>query len=250
MGLDPDPARIPASVASASDPVLAFNRAIMDATADYACCFKPQFAHHAAQGAEAALLGTIEHAHRLGVPVILDAKRGDVGSTADFYAAEAFDRYGADAVTINPYLGLDAMAPFLDRQDKASIILCRTSNPGGADLQNLKLASGQTLYEHVATEAATNWNRHHNIGLVVGATQPEELARIRAITGDMPFLLPGIGAQGGSVEDSMRAGAGGMLLVSSSRAILYASEGDDFAEAAAKMADDTRLAINHHQAAA
>ncbi len=211
---------------------------------DVACCFKPQIAHFAAAAAENSLISTIEYLKDQNLPVLLDAKRGDVGSTADFYASELFDRYGADAATINPYLGLDSMAPYLDRDDKALFILCRTSNPGGADLQNLRLESGLQLFEHVAEQAATRWNKHGNVGLVVGATRPAELGRVRELTGDMPFLLPGIGAQGGDVEESVHAGQGGGLLISSSRAILYASDGDDFAAAAAAVAQSTRAAIN------
>lgn len=180
--------------------------------------------------------------------MILDAKRGDVGSTAEQYAVEVFDRYGADAATINPYLGYDAMEPFLAHADKGIFILCRTSNPGGADLQNLVLQDGRHLYEHVAHEAANTWNSNGNIALVTGATRPEELTKIRQITGDMSLLLPGIGAQGGDMAASLKAGAGGGLIVSSSRAVLYASSGDDFAEAARQEAQSTRDEINHHRA--
>jgi len=191
-------------------------------------------------GAESELEETINYVKARGIPVLLDAKRGDVGSTAEKYAVELFDRYGADAVTLNPYLGYDAMAPYLEREDKASFILCRTSNPGGADLQNLELADGRQLYEHVAELAATKWNTNKNVGLVVGATRPEELQQIRDITGEMTFLLPGIGAQGGDINKSIAAGQGGGLLISSSRAILYASDGDDFADAARDVARQTR----------
>ena len=170
-----------------------------------------------------------------------------MGSTAERYAVECFDRYDADAVTINPYLGYDAMEPFLAYSEKGVFILCRTSNPGGADLQNLKLDNGQSLYEHVASEAANVWNANNNIALVTGATQPQELARIREITGDMTFLLPGIGAQGGDVAASLAAGAGGGLIVSSSRAVLYASDGNDFADAARQVAESTRTEINEHR---
>ncbi len=244
IGLDPDPKRFPVAVQQESDAIFAFNKAIIDATVDIACCYKPQFAHYAAGANEPSLEKTIRYIKDQGVPVILDVKRGDIGSTAEQYAIEAFDRYGADAVTINPYLGYDSMEPFLDHQDKGVFILCRTSNPGGADLQNLKLANGKQLFEHVADQAANVWNKNHNVALVTGATQPSELARIREITGDMPFLLPGIGSQGGDVEKSIKAGQGGGLIVSSSRAILYASDGEDFAEEARRVAASTRDEIN------
>jgi orotidine-5'-phosphate decarboxylase len=177
--------------------------------------------------------------------VILDAKRGDIGSTAQQYAREAFDRFAADAVTANPYLGRDSVQPFLDRADRGVVILCRTSNPGAGDLQDLVI-DGRPLYQHVAEKVARDWNAHGNAALVVGATWPEQLREVRAIVGDMPILVPGVGAQGGDVEAVVRnaATAGGTgLLVSSSRAILYASQGDDFAEAAANAARDLRDAI-------
>jgi orotidine-5'-phosphate decarboxylase len=250
VGLDPDASRFPARILKEADPIFCFNKAIIDATADLVCCFKPQFAHFAALGAEKSLEKTISYIKDLDIPVILDAKRGDIGSTAERYATEAFERYGADAVTINPYLGYDSMEPFLSYRDKGIFILCRTSNPGGADLQNLKLENGQSLYEHVAGQASSQWNGNNNIALVTGATQPSELARIREITGDMPFLLPGIGAQGGDVASSLKAGKGGGLIVSSSRAVLYASDGDDFDEAARQVANSTRTEINEHKATA
>jgi orotidine-5'-phosphate decarboxylase len=214
------------------------------------CCYKPQFAHYAAVGAEEELEKTIQYIKDLGIPVLLDAKRGDVGTTAERYAVECFERYNADAVTINPYLGYDAMEPFLSYSEKGVFILCRTSNPGGADLQNLKLEDGRSLYEHVAHQASSVWNANNNVALVTGATRPQELARIREITGDMTFLLPGIGAQGGDVAASIEAGEGGDLIVSSSRAVLYASDGDDFADAARKAAEATRNEINEARALA
>ena len=247
VGLDPDISRFPAQIQNEAEPIFTFNKAIIDATADLVCCYKPQFAHYAAVGAEVELEKTIRYIKDLGIPVILDAKRGDVGSTAERYAVECFERYDADAVTINPYLGYDSMEPFLSYSEKGVFILCRTSNPGGADLQNLKLENGQSLYEHVAHQASSVWNANNNIALVTGATQPEELARIRQITGDMTFLLPGIGAQGGDVAASLEAGEGGDLIVSSSRAVLYASDGNDFAEAAKAVAEATRKEINQHQ---
>lgn len=244
MGLDPDLARIPKSFHASPAPIFEFNKAIIDATSDLVACYKPQIAHYASVAAEDQLLRTIEYIHDQGVLVLLDAKRGDVGSTAEMYARELFERYGADAATVNPYLGLDAMEPYLDYQDHGVFILCRTSNPGGSDLQNLTLDGGETLYEHVAQLAAGPWDKNHNVGLVVGATRPEELKRIREICGDMTFLLPGVGTQGADIKEMVFAGQGGGMLVSSSRAVLYASEGDDFADAARRVAIATRDEIN------
>jgi len=228
--------------------VFGFCRAIVDATADLVCAFKPQIAHFAALGAEDALQRLIAHIHAAhpGVPVILDAKRGDIGSTAQNYAIEAFDRYGADAVTVNPYLGRDSLQPFLDRADKGVIILCRTSNAGAGDLQDL-VVEGRPLYQHVAAKVASEWNANGNCVLVVGATWPRQLQDVRALVGDVPFLVPGVGAQGGDVEAVVKNGCtsdGTGLLVSSSRAILYASSGDDFIDAARNAARDLRDAIN------
>ncbi|MDV3254922.1 MAG: orotidine-5'-phosphate decarboxylase [Lysobacter sp.] len=256
VGLDPEPAKFPARFGSDPDAVFAFCRAIVDATAGHACAFKPQIAHFAALGAEDALTRLIAHIHAAhpGIPVILDAKRGDIGSTARHYAAEAFDRYAADAVTANPYLGRDSVQPFLDRADRGVVILCRTSNPGAADLQDLPVqAAGGTqrpLYQHVAETIARDWNGHGNCALVVGATWPEQLREVRAIVGDMPFLVPGVGAQGGDVEAvvrNARTADGTGLMVSSSRAILYASQGDDFADAAAAAAQALKEQVNRYR---
>ena len=248
VGLDPEPAKFPARFRDDPDAVFGFCRAIVDATADLVCAFKPQIAHFAALGAEDALQRLIAHIHAAhpGVPVILDAKRGDIGSTAQNYAIEAFDRYGADAVTVNPYLGRDSLQPFLDRTDKGVIILCRTSNAGAGDLQDL-VVEGRPLYQHVAAKVASEWNANGNCVLVVGATWPRQLQDVRALVGDVPFLVPGVGAQGGDVEAVVKNGCtsdGTGLLVSSSRAILYASSGDDFIDAARNAARDLRDAIN------
>ncbi|MGB0134069.1 orotidine-5'-phosphate decarboxylase [Dokdonella sp.] len=253
VGLDPEPSRFPAHFARDSDAVFNFCRAIVDATADLACCFKPQIAHFAALEAEDALQRLIAHihTHQPGVPVILDAKRGDIGSTAQHYANEAFDRYEADAVTVNPYLGRDSVQPFLDRADKGVVILCRTSNPGSADLQELDVG-GRPLYQHVAAMVATDWNANGNCLLVTGATWPEQLAEVRRIVGDMPLLVPGIGAQGGDVEAVLRNGQssdGSGLLISSSRAILYAGNDDKFADAARQATWTLRDQINSHRGA-
>jgi orotidine-5'-phosphate decarboxylase len=256
IGLDPEPAKFPTMFADDRDAVFRFCRDIVDATAAYACCFKPQIAHFAARGAEDALERLVAHVHdnHPGIPVILDAKRGDIGSTAQQYATEAFDRYGADAVTANPYLGRDSVQPFLDRADKGVVILCRTSNPGAGDFQDLRMSGqdgdGKPLYQQVAERIAREWNDHGNCALVVGATWPQQLRDVRTIVGDMPLLIPGVGAQGGDVAAVMENGCsadGTGLMVSSSRAILYASKGDDYAEAAAAAAKTLRDEINRHR---
>ncbi|UHQ22611.1 orotidine-5'-phosphate decarboxylase [Lysobacter sp. 5GHs7-4] len=251
VGLDPEPAKFPAQFAAEPDAVFAFCRDIADATAEYACAFKPQIAHFAALGAEDALARLIAHIHAQhpGIPVILDSKRGDIGSTAQHYAAEAFDRYAADAVTANPYLGRDSVQPFLDRADRGVIVLCRTSNPGAGDLQDL-MVDGRPLYQHLAQKVAQDWNVHGNCALVVGATWPEQLREVRAIVGAVPFLVPGVGAQGGDVEavvSNAKTADGTGLMVSSSRAILYASNGADYAEASAHAAKSLRDEINRYR---
>jgi orotidine-5'-phosphate decarboxylase len=253
VGLDPDPAKFPTHLKGKTDAIFQFCAQIADATADLACAFKPQIAYFAARRAEDQLEALIAHIHEKhpNVPVILDAKRGDIGSTAAQYAIEAFERYQADAVTVNPYLGWDSVEPWLAYADKGVILLCRTSNPGGSDLQFQKVGSGETaLYELVAEKVAKEWNTTGQCALVVGATFPAELARVRAIVGDLPLLVPGIGAQGGDIEATVRAGrtaAGTGLMINSSRAILYASKGEDFATAARKVALETRDAINRHR---
>lgn len=246
IGLDPDITRIPDTCKKSGRPIFEFNRAIIDATQDLASCYKPQIAHYASEAAEDQLLETIDYIQSKNIPVLLDAKRGDVGSTAEMYARELFERYGADAVTVNPYLGKDSMEPYLDYADRGVFVLCRTSNPGGSDLQNLVLDSGETLYEHVARTARDEWNSNHNVGLVVGATRPEELHRIRNICGEMTFLLPGVGAQGADIGEMMGAGQGGGMLISSSRAILYAGSGEDFAMQARNVAKSTCDEINQY----
>jgi orotidine-5'-phosphate decarboxylase len=237
VGLDPAPGIV-------GPELEAFLRQTVDATAEYACCFKPQFAHFAARAAEPELERIIRYIQDRNIPVILDAKRGDVGSTAVMYAREVFERYGADAVTLNPYLGHDSLQPYLDYEDRGCIVLCRTSNPGGSELQNLTFAGGETLFERVARLAATAWNTHANVLLVVGATAPTELARIREIVGSMTLLLPGLGTQGGDVAAAVAAGAGGGLIMSASRSILYAGSGQDAFLAAATAARQLRDEIN------
>lgn len=245
VGLDPDPARLPEPLRGEPDAVFRFCREIVDATADVACAFKPQIAYFASQGEEGALERLCAHirAEHPHATLILDAKRGDIGSTAEHYAREAFDRYAAHAVTVNPYLGTDSVLPFLEHGGGV-IALCRTSNPGGSDLQDL-LVDGRPLYLHVAEMVANEWSRHGDCGLVTGATFPAELAAIRAAVPHLPFLVPGIGAQGGDPQAVIEAGAtadGRGLLISSSRAILYASSGADFADAARREAVATREA--------
>ncbi|MGA7537406.1 MAG: orotidine-5'-phosphate decarboxylase [Steroidobacteraceae bacterium] len=261
VGLDPEIERFPSLVAGQPSPIFQFNKAIIDATAELVCAYKPQFAHYAAYEAEDQLERTIEYIHRAypGVPVILDSKRGDIGNTAERYAIEAFERYGADAVTVNPYLGGDALEPFLRREERGVVVLCRTSNPGGRDLQDLEVGPGvgpgvgqgrRRLYHLVAELTARRWNTRGNCLLVVGATYPKELAEIRQIVGDMPLLVPGVGAQGGDVAQVVRNGqtsAGTGLIVSSSRGILYASAGDDFASAARGAVLALRDEINAHR---
>ncbi|HEY1140792.1 MAG TPA: orotidine-5'-phosphate decarboxylase [Lysobacter sp.] len=251
VGLDPELAKFPLHFAGDPDAVFNFCRDIVDATAPYVCCFKPQIAHFAALGAEDALRRLIAHIHTAHprIPVILDSKRGDIGSTAQHYASEAFDRYSADAVTVNPYLGRDSVQPFLDRADRGVVILCRTSNPGAGDLQDL-VVNGLPLYQRVAEKVAREWNGNGNCALVVGATWPQQLREVRTIVGDVPFLVPGVGAQGGDVEavvTTARTADGTGLIVSSSRAILYASSGKDFAEAAACASETLRDEINRHR---
>ena len=251
VGFDPDPKRLPASLQGKPEGIFEFCREIADATADLVCAFKPQFAYFASQRAEVQLEKLIQHLKDKypQIPVILDSKRGDIGSTADHYAMEVFERYGADAVTVSPYMGFDTIEPYLKHTGKGVIVLCRTSNPGGSDLQFLNVSpDGQPLYLHVAKLAAQNWNSSGQIGLVVGATFPEEIAKVRAIVGEMPLLIPGIGAQGGDIEATVKAGAipnkpGTGMIINSSRAILYASSGSDFAEAARTVALNTRDAL-------
>ena len=251
VGLDPDLERIPSHLRSAQAPLFEFNRAIIESTFDLVCAYKPQIAFYAASGLERDLELTITYIHENfpGIPVILDAKRGDIGSTAKLYAQEAFDRYGADAVTVNPYLGRDALDPFLDRTEKGVIILCRTSNPGAIDIQDLEL-NGEKLYRIVARKAAREWNRNGNVLLVVGATYPQELGEIRSLTGNMPFLVPGIGAQGGDIEKAVVNGKdekGRGMIINSSRGIIYAGKGKDFAQAARTAALRLKDEINRYR---
>ena len=253
VGLDPDTAKFPAHLKGAPDAIAQFCRAIIDVTADTACAFKPQIAYFAAQRAEDQLEDICAYLRERypHIPIVLDAKRGDIGATAEQYAREAFERYGSDAVTVNPYMGFDSVAPYLEWQDRGAIVLCRTSNPGGSELQFLTV-DGKPLYQHVAGLVADKWNRNGQCALVVGATFPNELAQVRAIVGDMPLLVPGIGAQGGDIEATVKAGrtvAGAGMMINSSRAILYAKPAgdEDFAAAARRVARETRDAINTYR---
>ncbi len=253
VGLDPDPAKFPGSWKDDPARIFDFCATIVDATHDLVIAFKPQIAYFAAQRAEEQLERLIAHIHQVApeVPVILDAKRGDIGSTAEQYAREAFERYRADAVTLSPFMGFDSIAPYLAYEGKGAILLCRTSNAGGADLQAQRLASGELLFEHIARLANGEWNRGGQLALVVGATYPDEIARVRALAPTLPLLIPGIGAQGGDAEATVVAGwraeAGrtvAPIIVNSSRAVLYASRGENYAEAARAVADATRVLLN------
>ena len=254
VGLDPDLSKIPQSFQHEADIVWAFCKAVIDATADLVCAYKPQIAYFAALRAEPTLEKICSYIkeHYPHVPIILDAKRGDIDSTAKQYAREAFERYQADAVTVNPYMGFDAIAPFLEWTDRAVFILCKTSNQSGSAIQNLSVQTPQLgdvpLYQHIAHLVANEWNTSKQCGLVVGATFPEELSAIRKIVGNIPLLVPGIGAQGGSIEKIMQAGAGGgarhQLLLNSARAIIYPEEAGDFAKHVRNRALSTQQAIN------
>ena len=249
VGLDPEPARFPHSMRGDASKIFDFCRAIVDATKDLVIAYKPQIAYFAAERAEDQLERLIDHIHRVapGVAVILDAKRGDIGATAERYAIEAFERYRADAVTLSPFMGLDSIEPFLRHDGKGAILLCRTSNPGGDDLQAQLLEGGERVYERIARLAAGPWSRQGaQLGLVVGATYPEELARVRAIAPTLPLLVPGVGAQGGDPHSVVQAAwrADAPLIVNSSRAVLYAGSGADFADAARLAADQTRCTLN------
>ena len=258
IGLDPEPSRFPGGWQGDAGRTFDFCKAIVDATKDLAIAFKPQIAYFAAHRAEDQLEALIAHIHAVApqVPVILDAKRGDIGSTAQQYAREAFERYRADAVTLSPFMGHDSIEPYLDYADKGLILLCRTSNAGGSDLQAQRLVGadgrpGDLLYEHIARLAQGPWNRTGQLGLVVGATFPAEIERVRELAPTLPLLIPGVGAQGGDAAATVRAGwrsqggrTTGSIAVNSSRAVLYASAGDDFAEAARRVAEATRLQLN------
>jgi orotidine-5'-phosphate decarboxylase len=247
VGLDPEPAKFPTIFKGDASKIYDFCAAIVDATADLVMAFKPQIAYFAAHRAEEQLERLIAHIKRVAphVPVILDAKRGDIGATSEQYAIEAFERYGADAVTLSPFMGFDSVAPYLKYHGKGAFLLCRTSNPGGDELQNQRLASVDgtpLLYEYIAQLAQGPWNLNGQLGLVVGATYPAEIERVRAVAPTLPLLIPGVGAQGGDAVATVKAGwrPDAEIVVNSSRAILYASSGQDFAQAARREALRTR----------
>ena len=250
IGLDPDPARMPDKVS-----IFEFNKAIIDATSDLVCAYKPNLAFYEALGISGLndLRRTVQYVPD-NIPVIADAKRGDIGNTAKAYATAIFSRFGFDASTVNPYLGFDSVAPFIEYGDKGVFILCRTSNPGSADFQTLRLRQGKSyrpLFEIVALKAS-QWNTNGNVGLVIGATYPEELKSIRQSHPDMPLLIPGIGAQGGDLALAIRYGVDAQrkgIIINSSRQIIYASRGKDFPEAARRVASELRDQINRHLSA-
>jgi orotidine-5'-phosphate decarboxylase len=253
VGLDPEPAKFPGAWQHDPARIFDFCATIVDATRDLVLAFKPQIAYFAANRAEDQLERLMAHIRKAApaVPVILDAKRGDVGSTAEQYAREAFERYQADAVTLSPFLGFDSIEPYMKYDGKGLILLCRTSNLGGADLQSQRLPSGDLLYEHIARLAHNEWNHNGQLGLVVGATFPAEIARVRELAPSLPLLLPGVGAQGGDAQACVQAGwrgdaraTSGPIIVNNGRAILYASRGNEFAADARKVADETRLLLN------
>jgi orotidine-5'-phosphate decarboxylase len=248
VGLDPEPAKFPAGWAGDAARIFDFCAGIVDATKDLVCAFKPQIAYFHAHRAEDQLERLMAHIRRVapGVPVILDAKRGDIGATAEQYAREAFQRYQADAVTLSPFMGFDSIEPYLRWDGKGAILLCRTSNPGGDDLQAQALEGGEKLYERIARLAAGEWNRNGQLGLVVGATYPDEIARVRALAPTLPLLIPGVGAQGGDAAATVRAGwrADGPIVVNASRSVLYAGLGTDWAAQARRAAEATRDALN------
>lgn len=255
VGLDPEPAKFPDHIKGDASKIYDFCASIVDATADLVISFKPQIAYFAAHRAEAQLEKLMQHMRATAphVPVILDAKRGDIGSTATQYAIEAFERYGADAVTLSPFMGFDSVQPYLSYHGKGAFLLCRTSNPGGDDLQAQRLSSvaGEPLvYEHIAKLAQGPWNTNGQLGLVVGATYPNEIERVRKVAPHLPLLIPGVGAQGGDAVATVKAGYKAVngkttapIIVNSSRAVLYASSGADFAAAARKVALQTRYVL-------
>ena len=263
VGLDPDPAKFPAHWKGDTGRIYDFCAAIVDATKDLVSAFKPQIAYFAAHRAEDQLEQLMAHIKRNAphVPVILDAKRGDIGATAEQYAREAFERYQADAVTLSPFMGRDSVEPYLRYPDRGAFLLCRTSNPGGDDWQMQRLADvpGQPrLFEHLAAIAQGEWNTNGQLGLVVGATYPKEIERVRELAPTLPLLIPGVGAQGGDAAATVAAGwrrgasadtTGGTVIVNSSRAVLYASAGEDFAAAARRVALATRDALRPPAAA-
>jgi len=255
IGLDPDLEKIPQHLRKYKDPIFNFNKQTIDATYDLVCAYKPQIAHYAARGVRGvgSLLKTINYLNYIypKIPIILDSKRAEIGSTSNLYAKEAFDVFNADAVTVNPYFGLDSLKPFFERKDKGIIILCKTTNKSAGDFQDIKVSSYKIpLYLYVAKKVQ-EWNREYeNCMLVVGATWPEELKKIREIAPSMFFLVPGIGAQGGDIKQTLKNGLRkdkSGLIISSSRSIIYASNKPNFASAARREAIKLKEAINKYR---
>lgn len=254
IGLDVDLEKIPTSLKNNPAPLFIFNKAIIDATHDLVCAYKPNSAFYEAYGPKGIeqLKQTADYIHQNypNIPIILDAKRGDIGNTNNGYTSSIFDYLGMDAVTLHPYFGQESLRPFLAREDKGLIILCRSSNPGAGEFQDL-MTDGKPVYQHVAKEVVEKWNDKNNCLLMVGATYPEEMEMVRKIAGpDMAFLVPGIGAQGGDIGEAVKAGLGANkrgLIISSTRDIIYASSDDDFAEAARKRAIEVRDEINQYR---
>lgn len=254
VGLDPDPEKLPESVKQSSEPLFEFNRAIIDVTAGLVCAFKPNSAFYEEAGVEgvAQLKKTCDYIrkHYPYIPILLDFKRGDIGNTNAQSARFAFEYMGVDAITIHPYLGREANERFLAYKEKGIFVLCRTSNPGAGEFQDLEVR-GKKLYQHVAEQVMQKWNKNGNCYLVIGSTYPEELSWARQSLGDDAlFLVPGAGTQGGSIEATVKAGknsAGVGVIINSSRDVLYASHGSDFAEAAKKKATELRDEINKHR---
>jgi len=251
VGLDPLFEKMPAHLSRDEQGIYTFCRQIIDATHDVVCGFKPQVAYFASQHAEAVLIDLIAYIHQNypSLPVILDAKRGDIGITAEQYAVEAFERFNADAVTLNPYMGFDAAEPFLAYQDKGCIFLCRTSNSGAVDFQDLD-CGGQPLYERVADTIAQKWNKYNNCALVVGATAPKQMESVRSLVGEMLLLVPGIGAQGGDLQKTLAAGlnqANEGLMINASRSIIYAANDEVFADKARLAAFELQMQINQYR---
>jgi orotidine 5'-phosphate decarboxylase subfamily 2 len=244
IGLDIDLGKISQSVLNQEDPICVFNREIINATKDLVCAYKPNIAFYEKHGLYglSSLISTIEYIKATGVPVILDAKRGDIGNSSAAYAESVFNVYKADAVTVNPFMGKDSVEPFLNYEDKGTFVLCLTSNPGSRDFQ-------REIFLTVADEVR-KWNKHGNCGLVVGATKPDELKEVRKLAGDMPILIPGIGSQGGDLAAAVKYGVdkhGNRAIINSSRGIIYAAKADNFAEASRAAAKKLRDEINQHR---
>lgn len=253
IGLDSDVKKLPSHLEKEKNPQFAFNKEIIDSTSDLVCCYKPNSAFYEANGARGVeqLKMTCDYIKNKypEIPIILDAKRADIGNTNDGYTAYTFDYLGVDAVTLQPYLGSEALAPFLSRKDKVAIILCRTSNPGAGEMQDVKV-DGEPYYIYLAKKVKEEWNKLDNCMLVVGATYPEELAKVRKLVGDMTLLVPGVGSQGGDIEQSVRAGMNSEkkgMIINSSRGIIFASDGLDFAQKARQEAEKLRNEINNYR---